>query len=106
MSLQVSNAVSNAQNVDVMDQRHYWSYDVWLLACRAFKSVERYFKNDIDGYDCAVDWALLKAGYRPKAMQLEVRGATSHMQRGGRAPGVHLLQTLSCESGCGAREGA
>jgi len=31
-----------------------------------------YFKNDIDGYDCAVDWALLKAGYRPKAMQLEV----------------------------------
>jgi len=31
-----------------------------------------FFKNDLDGYDCAVDWAALKAGYRPKAMQLEV----------------------------------
>jgi len=31
-----------------------------------------YFKNDIDGYDCAVDWAVLRAGYRPKLLQLEV----------------------------------
>jgi hypothetical protein len=31
-----------------------------------------YMKNDIDGYDCAVDWAVLKAGYRPRAIQLEV----------------------------------
>ena len=56
-------------------------YDAKILTSCVFKSVERYFKNDIDGYDCAVDWALLKAGYRPKAMQLEVRGAASQLQR-------------------------
>lgn len=31
-----------------------------------------YFKNDLDGYDCTVDWAVLKSGYRPKLLQLEV----------------------------------
>merc|ERR1719333_1810201 len=31
-----------------------------------------YFKNDIDAYDCAVLYAVLKAGYRPKVLQLEV----------------------------------
>merc|ERR1719453_352695 len=31
-----------------------------------------YFKNDIDGYDCAVHLAVLDAGYRPKVIQVEV----------------------------------
>jgi len=31
-----------------------------------------YFKNDIDAYDCAVLYSVLKAGYRPKILQLEV----------------------------------
>jgi hypothetical protein len=31
-----------------------------------------YFKNDIDGYDCAVDWAVLHSGFRPRAIQVEV----------------------------------
>jgi hypothetical protein len=31
-----------------------------------------FFKNDIDGYDCAVDWAVLKDGFRPRAIQVEV----------------------------------
>jgi hypothetical protein len=31
-----------------------------------------FFKNDIDGYDCAVDWAVLKSGFRPRAIQVEV----------------------------------
>lgn len=31
-----------------------------------------FFKNDIDGYDCAVSFAVLVAGYRPKIIQVEV----------------------------------
>jgi len=31
-----------------------------------------YFKNDIDAYDCAVLYSVLKGGYRPKVIQVEV----------------------------------
>jgi len=31
-----------------------------------------YFKNDIDSYDCAVLFSVLKSGYRPKIIQVEV----------------------------------
>lgn len=31
-----------------------------------------YFKNDIDSYDCAVLLSVLKTGYRPKVIQVEV----------------------------------
>jgi len=30
------------------------------------------FKNDIDGYDCAVHLAVMDAGYRPKVIEVEV----------------------------------
>lgn len=31
-----------------------------------------YFKNDIDAYDCAVLYSVLRGGYRPKVIQVEV----------------------------------
>jgi hypothetical protein len=31
-----------------------------------------FFKNDIDGYDCAVHLAVMDAGYRPKVIEVEV----------------------------------
>jgi hypothetical protein len=31
-----------------------------------------YFKNDIDSYDCAVLYSVLKSGYKPKIIQVEV----------------------------------
>lgn len=31
-----------------------------------------YFKNDLDAYDCAVTYSVLKAGYRPKVVHMEV----------------------------------
>merc|ERR1719399_1258218 len=42
-----------------------------LQAANAPKEMD-YFKNDIDAYDCAVVYSVLNAGYRPKAVQLEV----------------------------------
>jgi hypothetical protein len=42
-----------------------------LQAAKAPKGMD-YWKNDIDGYDCAVHLAVMDAGYRPKVIEVEV----------------------------------
>merc|ERR1719439_553050 len=42
-----------------------------LQRAKAPKGMD-YWKNDIDGYDCAVHLAVMDAGYRPKVIEVEV----------------------------------
>jgi len=51
-----------------------------------------YFKNDIDGYDCAVNYAVLSAGYRPKMIQVEVNPEIPHPVAFGVNYGKHFKQ--------------
>lgn len=43
-----------------------------LLAMASTPADMDYFKNDLDSYDCAVLYSVLKQGFRPKVVQVEV----------------------------------